>query len=163
MYHLASDGRASVTGATSSNPSRGRRWYSAHVASSMSPMLMLGRLRNSKVLMPISLPIRSSSMYRPIPSTIETTEIRNMTPMQTPSSVNALLSFWTRIVLSANRMASKNCMGEAPRAAWGLRGCTARAGESFAPPKRPRGARNPSASWRNCGMADWRVAPDRPD
>ena len=34
----------------------------------------------------MSLPTSSSSMYFPIPLTIETTAMRNITPMHTPSS-----------------------------------------------------------------------------
>ena len=41
-----------------------------------------------------------------MPSTIETTVMRNITPMQTPMSVKKLLSFWTRMVWRASRTAS---------------------------------------------------------
>src|SRR5580692_1572229 len=42
-----------------------------------------------------------------MPSTTDTTAIRNITPMVTPSSVKKLFSFWTRIWSSASRSASK--------------------------------------------------------
>src|SRR5579859_6742774 len=42
-----------------------------------------------------------------MPPTIETTAIRNVTPIATPSSVKKLLSFCTRIWARASRMASK--------------------------------------------------------
>src|SRR5688572_17894114 len=38
---------------------------------------------------------------------IETTVMRNITPMHTPARVKKLLSFWTRMVSSASRTASK--------------------------------------------------------
>ena len=47
-------------------------------------------------------------MYLPIPSMIETTVMRNITPMQTPARVKKLLSFWTRSVSRASRTASKS-------------------------------------------------------
>src|SRR5450759_1062888 len=43
---------------------------------------------------------------------METTVMRNMTPMQTPSMVKKLLSFCTRMVWRASRMASKKGMEE---------------------------------------------------
>ena len=45
-------------------------------------------------------------MYRPMPSTIETTAMRNITPMVTPISVKKLFSFWARIWARASRTAS---------------------------------------------------------
>src|SRR5579863_209683 len=42
-----------------------------------------------------------------MPSTTDTTAIRNITPIVTPSSVKKLFSFWTRICSSAIRSASK--------------------------------------------------------
>src|SRR5215218_3658005 len=49
-------------------------------------------------------------MYAPMPSTIDTTAMRNITPMVTPSSVKKLLSFCTRMVERARRTASKRGM-----------------------------------------------------
>ena len=46
-------------------------------------------------------------MYRFMPWTIDTTAIRNVTPMSTPISEKKLLSFWARMVRSAMRTASK--------------------------------------------------------
>src|SRR6266849_2007996 len=43
-----------------------------------------------------------------MPSTIDTTAIRNITPIVTPRSVKKLFSFCTRICASASRMASRN-------------------------------------------------------
>src|ERR1043166_9061020 len=43
-----------------------------------------------------------------MPWTTETTAIRNMTPMKTPTMEKELLSFWARSVWKARRMASKN-------------------------------------------------------
>src|SRR5678815_5290011 len=40
-------------------------------------------------------PAKSSSMYLPMPSTIDTTAIRNITPIMTPIIVKKLLSFFT--------------------------------------------------------------------
>src|ERR671918_704929 len=42
-----------------------------------------------------------------MPPTIETTAMRNVTPIVTPSSVKKLFSFWTRICPRARRTASK--------------------------------------------------------
>jgi len=52
--------------------------------------------------------MKSSSTYLLIPSTIDTTAIRNITPIVTPSSVKKLLSFCTRIVARARRMDSRS-------------------------------------------------------
>src|SRR6476661_1519891 len=46
-----------------------------------------------------------------MPSTMETTAMRNITPIVTPSSVKKLLSLCARIWVSARRMASKKGMG----------------------------------------------------
>src|SRR5687767_13750768 len=61
-------------------------------------------------------------MYLPIPSTIETTAMRNMTPMVTPSSVKLLLSFCTQIWARARRTASRRDTGGSGvgRRAWGV-------------------------------------------
>jgi hypothetical protein len=48
-----------------------------------------------KVLTPKKLPAKSSSTYFCIPSTIEITPTRNITPIITPRRVKKLLSFWT--------------------------------------------------------------------
>ena len=103
-------GRASTTGWTSASMMRGRRLYSSHCARDTSPMVMFGRFRSSNELRAMSLPTSSSSMYFPIPLTIDTTVMRNITPMQTPSIVKKLLSFCTRMVARARRMASKKCI-----------------------------------------------------
>src|SRR6266542_471694 len=46
-----------------------------------------------------------------MPSTIDTTAMRNITPIVTPSRVKKLFSFCTRICASASRMASTNGTG----------------------------------------------------
>ncbi len=84
----------------------GRRWYSRQ-ASSVSLGVKSGRRRKLYVFTPMILPAKSFSTYWLIPSTIETTAMRNITPIMTPSSVKKLFSFWTRIVSSARRMASR--------------------------------------------------------
>jgi hypothetical protein len=52
-----------------------------------------GYRRSVNVLAPRSRPAKSSSMYLLIPSTIETTAMRNITPIVTPISVKKLFSF----------------------------------------------------------------------
>ena len=74
-------------------------------------MLKSGKRRSVKVFTPRNLAAKSSSMYFDIPFTIDTTAIRNITPMVTPSSVKKLFSFCTRICVSASRMASRRDMG----------------------------------------------------
>ena len=59
----------------------------------MLPMLMLGRCRSSKVFAPTSVLANLSTMYRFIPCTMETTAMRKVTPMRTPTSEKKLLSF----------------------------------------------------------------------
>src|SRR5215213_8859930 len=49
-------------------------------------------------------------MYTFMPWTIETTAIRKVTPIKTPSRLKKLFSFWLRIVASAIRTASMNGM-----------------------------------------------------
>src|SRR5436190_24343515 len=51
--------------------------------------------------------MKACSTYRLIPSTIDTTAIRNITPMVTPRSVKKLFSFWARICARASRMLSR--------------------------------------------------------
>src|SRR5215207_6552599 len=72
---------------------------------------MSGVRRRLNELTAISLPIRSSCMYRLIPPTIETTAMRNVTPIITPITVKKLLSFCTRMVSQAIRTACRNDMG----------------------------------------------------
>src|SRR5262245_7635984 len=69
---------------------------------------MSGNRRTLKTFTPSHLPAKSSSTYLFMPSTIETTAMRNITLMVTPSSVKKLLSFCTRIWARARRMASKS-------------------------------------------------------
>ena len=47
-------------------------------------------------------------MYTFMPCTIDTTAIRNVTPISTPTSEKKLLSFWARMDDSASLTASKN-------------------------------------------------------
>ena len=58
------------------------------------------------VLTPRNLPAKSRSTYCAMPLTTDTTAMRNMTPMVTPSRVKKLLSFCTRICARARRTAS---------------------------------------------------------
>ena len=60
---------------------------------SSQPDVKSGCGRRLNVLTPRNLPAKSCSTYRFIPVTTATTAIRNMTPIVTPSSVKALLSF----------------------------------------------------------------------
>ena len=82
---------------------RGRRCHSRQVESVTSPKDMSGMRRSVNVLTPRIFAANSSVMYRLIPSTIETTAMRNITPIMTPISVKKLLSFWTRIWARARR------------------------------------------------------------
>src|SRR6476620_11461223 len=61
-------------------------------------------------------------MYTFMPWMIETTAIRNVTPISTPISEKKLLSFWDRMVPRAMRIASKMGMlgRRAPREAVAL-------------------------------------------
>src|ERR687896_508140 len=61
------------------------------------------------------LPTSSSRMYRLIPPTIETTAMRNVTPIVTPSRVKKLFSFCTRIWASASLTASNRDIGGGAR------------------------------------------------
>ena len=56
-------------------------------------MLMLGRWRTSNVLAPTRVLANRSTMYRFMPWTMETTAMRKVTPMSTPTSEKKLFSF----------------------------------------------------------------------
>jgi len=56
------------------------------------------------------VPANLSVMYRFIPCTTETTAMRNITPMNTPTIEKALFSFCARRVWRARRIASKKGM-----------------------------------------------------
>src|SRR5690348_4418595 len=71
---------------------------------------MSGKLRRLKVFTPRNFPAKSSSTYRFIPCTMETTAIRNITLIVTPINVKKLFSFCTRSVPRASRTASKRRM-----------------------------------------------------
>jgi hypothetical protein len=62
------------------------------------------------VFTPRNFPAKSSSTYLLMPCTIDTTPIRNITLITTPTTVKKLLSFCTRIVCSASVTASQNGM-----------------------------------------------------
>src|SRR5574338_411109 len=87
---------------------RGRRAHARQVSSVMFSMTMLGRCRSWKVLMPTSLSANCSSMYTFMPCTMETTAIRNVTPMSTPISEKKLLSFCAQMARRAMRTASSS-------------------------------------------------------
>src|SRR5215218_8539157 len=106
--------------ATSLWYTRGRRCHSRHI-SSVTLFPNQGNRRTVKVLAPSILPAKSSSTYLLIPVTIETTAMRNMTPIITPSRVKKLFSFCTRICWSASRMASWKGMMRLERVVPGLR------------------------------------------
>src|SRR5574338_601883 len=76
---------------------------------------MSGKRRRLNVFTPRNFPAKSSSTYRLIPWTIDTTAMRNITLMVTPMSVKKLFSFWTRICASARRTASKRGMRKSTR------------------------------------------------
>ncbi len=59
----------------------------------MLPMLKLGIRRTWNVLRPTSRLANSFSMYTFMPWTIDTTAIRNVTPISTPRRLKKLLSF----------------------------------------------------------------------
>src|SRR6185437_8557995 len=84
---------------------RGRRRHSARVAWVTSPTWKSGVRRRLNELTAMILPIRSSFIYRLIPATIDTTAMRNVTPIVTPITVKKLFSFWTRMVSQARRTA----------------------------------------------------------
>ncbi len=65
-------------------------------------MLKSGKRRKVKVFTPRNFAAKSSSMYFDIPFTIDTTAIRNITPIVTPRSVKKLFSFCTLICMSAS-------------------------------------------------------------
>src|SRR5687767_9599622 len=88
---------------------RGRRCHSRQVESVMSPKDMSGMRRSVNVFTPRIFAANSSVMYRLMPSTIETTAMRNITPIMTPISVKKLLSFCTLIWARARRTDSKKC------------------------------------------------------
>src|SRR5688572_4198517 len=90
---------------------RGRRDHSRHVESVTSPTKTSGIRRSVKVFTPRMRAANSSVMYRLIPSTIDTTAMRNITPIMTPRSVKKLLSFWTLICARASRTDSKKAKG----------------------------------------------------
>src|SRR5574338_780671 len=89
---------------------RGRRIHERQVSSVMFSMTMLGRCRSWNVLMPTSLSANCSSMYTFIPCTIDTTAIRNVTPISTPTREKKLLSFCAQMARSAMRTASISCI-----------------------------------------------------
>jgi hypothetical protein len=91
--------------ATSLWYTRGRRCHSRHI-SSVTLFPNQGKRRSVKVFAPSTRPAKSSSTYLLIPVTMDTTAIRNMTPIITPSRVKKLLSFCTRICWSASLTAS---------------------------------------------------------
>ncbi len=70
------------------------------------PGVKSGRCRSLKVFRPISVLAKRSSMYTFMPCTMDTTAIRNITPISTPMSEKKLLSFWARIAPIAIRIAS---------------------------------------------------------
>src|ERR1043165_2795620 len=72
------------------------------------PELKFGIRRSWNVFRPTSRLANLSSMYTFMPCTIETTAMRKVTPISTPSREKKLLSFWTRIVSSAMRTASRS-------------------------------------------------------
>src|SRR5512140_3428361 len=121
MAQRVCGGRASRTAFASSTVICGRRCHSRHVASVTSPMLKSGKRRSVNVFTPRNLAAKSSSMYFDIPFTIDTTAIRNITPIVTPSSVKKLFSFCTRICVRASRIASRSDM-DSLRAARAERG-----------------------------------------
>ncbi len=86
---------------------RGRRIHASQVSSVTSPVTMLGRWRSSKVFAPMRVLANRSTMYRFIPWTIETTAMRNVTPIRTPISEKKLFSFCARMVRNAIRTASR--------------------------------------------------------
>src|SRR5690349_1780403 len=98
---------------------RGRRRQASHTESLTAPVMMLGRCRSSNVLAPIRVLANRSTMYRFMPCTIDTTAIRNVTPISTPISEKKLLSFWARMVRNAMPTASSRRMlgGRTPREA----------------------------------------------
>src|SRR5258705_10587901 len=57
-------------------------------------------------------PTSCSVMYRLMPPTIDTTAMRKVTPIITPSRVKKLLSFCTQICWRARRIASKKGIGK---------------------------------------------------
>src|SRR5688572_14444210 len=86
---------------------RGRRCHSRHSSSLLSPVLTVGFRASWKVFSPIRRLANWSSMYTFIPWMIDTTAIRNVTPISTPIAENAVLSFWVRRVCAASRTASR--------------------------------------------------------
>ncbi len=89
---------------------RGRRRQVRQVESVTLPICTSGNCRSRNVFTPRIVPANLSVMYRFMPCTTDTTAIRNITPMNTPTMEKALFSFCDRMVCRARRMASKNGM-----------------------------------------------------
>src|SRR5690242_6159697 len=68
---------------------------------------MVGRGASWKVFSPMRPLANLSSMYEFMPSMIETTAIRKVTPIRTPIIEKAVFSFCVRIVWAASRTASR--------------------------------------------------------
>jgi len=99
-----------VTASASSYLMRGRRIQLRQVESVTLPNWLSGNCRSRNVFTPSSVPANLSVMYRFMPWTMDTTAIRNITPMNTPTTENALFSFCDRRVWIARRTASKKRM-----------------------------------------------------
>src|SRR5690242_1806368 len=101
-------------------------------------------------------PAKSSSMYFPMPVTMDTTAMRNITPIITPSRVKKLLSFWTRICWRASLTASKKGMHGRRR---GDAGTTARGQGKCQGGAKDRRTDGPMDRWTDGPMDRWTDGP----